>query len=815
MLFCYNFTLASFPMKVTFRVLPALAAALVIASASASPVVPIGNVTSVEAGTQSVRMRTASAQIEVTAYSPSVIRVRIAKGALGRDFSYAVVGKPQQVAATITQDPSQVVLATGLVTARIGKQPFRVTFTTADGKVINQDEPGLGTSWIGDEVTTYKKLQQGERFIGLGEKGGNLDRRGSAYTNWNTDAFGYTNITDPLYASIPFYIGVHGGLGYGIFFDNSYQSDFNFGASNDRFSSFGAQGGEMDYYFIHHPQVAGIIREYTGLTGRMPLPPLWSLGYQQNRYSYYPESEVMRVAQTLREKKIPADGITLDIHYMDAYKLFTWDKARFPDPAGMTAKLAKMGFRTTVIVDPGIKVEKGYGAYERGLKDDIFIKYPDGANYTGEVWPGWCHFPDFTSAAGRDWWRREVRTFANAGVSGLWNDMNEIATWGQKMPNNVLFDFDGEPTTHKEGHNVYGLEMARASYEGMKQATGKRPFMLTRAGFAGLQRYTAIWTGDNTATEEHMLLGVRLLNSLGVSGIPFTGMDIGGFAGSPTQSLYARWIALGAFTPYFRNHAAFGTKSSEPWTHGEQVLESARKYISLRYRLMPYLYSAFHDASVTGEPVMRTLAIDYTHEDKVYHPAYQNQYLFGRAFMVAPFESTKEFGKVWFPEGKWYSLHSDEVDQGGSERIVPLAFGELPVWVKAGSVVAMQSLVQSTAEKPDGTLSLHIYKGDGVNSTTYYEDDGESYAYEKGGYYSRSIGYDGGARRIVIGAAAGSLASKFDKLELVLHGFGEQQSVTVNGRQVRLAPGTTEFSGKAGVLKAVINNDRGEIAVAY
>ncbi|MFD2366582.1 glycoside hydrolase family 31 protein [Pseudoduganella sp. GCM10020061] len=760
-------------------------------------------------------MRTQNAEVELTAYSPSVVRVRIAKGALGRDFSYAVTGKPQVVAATITQDATQLTLSTGLVTARVSKQPFAITFTTIDGKVINQDEPGLGTSWIGEEVTTYKKLQAGERFIGLGEKGGNLDRRGSAYTNWNTDAYAYTKSTDPLYASIPFYIGVHNGLSYGIFFDNSYRTDFNFGASNDRFSSFGAQGGEMDYYFIHHPQTAGIVREYTALTGRMPLPPLWSLGYQQNRYSYYPEAEVMRIAQTLREKKIPADGITLDVHYMDAYKLFTWDKSRFPDPSAMTRRLAAMGFRTTVIVDPGIKIEKGYGAYERGLKDDIFLKYADGSNYSGEVWPGWCHFPDFTAEAGRAWWRKEVRTFADAGVAGLWNDMNEISTWGQAMPNNVLFGFDGAATTHKEGRNVYALQMTRASYEGMKQATGKRPFMLTRAGFAGLQRYTAIWTGDNTATEEHMLLGVRLLNSLGVSGVPFAGMDVGGFSGSPTASLYARWMALGAFTPYFRNHAEFGTRSSEPWTYGDQVLDISRKYIGLRYRLMPYLYSAFHDASATGEPVMRTLAIDYTHDPRVYLSAFQHQYLFGKAFLVAPFESTKEYGKVYFPPGKWYDLHTDEVDEGGRERVVPLSLPVLPVWVKEGSIVPMQSLVQSTSEKPDGTLSLHIWKGEGNSSATYYEDDGESYAYEKGGYYRRMIGYDGAARRITVGAAAGSLASKFGKLELVLHGFGDQKTVTVNGTQVALARGTTEFSGTAGVLKAVINNERGEIAIAY
>lgn len=810
-------------MKTTWNILRAAALALLLTGplgcqfAAAQPVRSPGNVQAVEVDGQQIRLRTDNAWAELTLYSDAVLRVRIDKQKPGRDFSYSVVGAPRTVKADITQDDNQVLISTAVLKVRVSKKPFGITFSTPDGKVISQDEPGLTTSWIGDEVTTYKTIQEGERFIGLGEKTGNLDRRGAAYTNWNTDTFRYVNDADPLYASVPFYIGIHHGLSYGIFFDNSYQSDFNFGASNKRFSSFSAQGGEMNYYFIHHPRVADIIGSYTALTGRMPLPPLWSLGYQQNRYSYYPEAEVMHIARTLREKQIPADGITLDIHYMDAYKLFTWDKTRFPDPDGMTAKLDAMGFKLTVIVDPGIKVEKGYGAYERGLKDDIFIKYADGANYQGEVWPGWVHFPDFSSEKGRAWWRKEVGVYAKTGVAGLWNDMNEISTWGQRMPNNLLFDYDGAPTTHKQGHNIYGLEMTRASYEGMKAATGKRPFMLTRAGFAGLQRYTAIWTGDNRAEEDHMLLGVRLLSSLGVSGVPFTGMDVGGFTGTPTQSLYARWMQIGAFNPYFRNHAASNTKASEPWTFGTDVLDVARNYIGLRYRLMPYLYSAFYDAAESGEPVMRTLAIDYTHEAKVYDPAYQNQYLFGKSFMVAPFESTKEFGKVWFPPGKWYNLHTDAVQQGGREAVQELQLQQLPVYVKESSIVPVQSLVQSTSEKPDGTLALHIYKGDVDSSTIYYEDDGASFAYEKGDYYKRTIGYKAAKRSITLGKVQGKARSKFDKLAVILHGFGDQPALKINGKEVKPAPGKFGFTpeGQVAISSAVTDNQGGMIVISY
>ena len=740
--------------------------------------VNIGDVKNIRISSGQVKIATTTAFADITVYSAGVIRVRIDRQKFADDFSYAVIKKPGTTKSTIKEDAGSIIITTDSLQARISKRPFSIAFYTPEGSLINEDEKGLTTSWAGTEVTSYKKLQEGERFIGLGEKNGNLDRYGSAYTNWNSDVFGYRADQDPLYSTIPFYIGIHHGLNYGIFFDNTYQSDFNFGASNNRFSSFGARDGEMNYYFIYAPAVEGIINAYTNLTGHMHMPPLWSLGYQQNRYSYYPDKEVLRIAQTLREKKIPADGITLDIHYMDSYKLFTWNKERFPDPAGMNAELAKMGFKITVINDPGIKVEKGYAAYENGIKENVFIKYPDGGLYTGQVWPGWCHFADFTTEKGRNWWKTQMKVYTDNGVAGFWNDMNEIATWGQKMPANVIFDYDGHTTTHQQAHNVYGLEMTRASYEGARSLTGKRPFILTRAGYAGLQRYSAMWTGDNRAEDDHMLAGVRLMNSLGLSGVAFTGMDIGGFTGNPSVGLYSRWIQLGAFIPYFRNHTGVNTKSSEPWAYGEEVLEIARNYISLRYRLLPYIYSAFYEASESGMPVMRSLAIDYTHDANIYDTRYQNQFLFGKGILVAPFESTKDFGEIYFPAGKWYSLYTDELQAGAQKKIFQLNMQKMPVFVKAGSIIPMQTLIQSTSEKPADTLFLHVYKGDTANAVVYYEDDGESYNNENGGFYKRTIRYD---NQLTLEKVTGTYASKFNNIKLVLHGFDALQQVKLNG----------------------------------
>jgi alpha-glucosidase len=782
------------------------------------PVQGPGKIKSLRQHGQHLEILTEHAYVDVSVYSPSVVRVRMSLQPLGDDFSYAVVSKPQTTALQLTQTDSVYTLSTDTLDVQIRKAPFAVAFYTKDHKLINEDEPGLSTSWVGTSVTTYKRLQDGERFVGLGEKTGNVDHRGSGFTNWNEDHFGYLADQDPLYASFPFYIGLHHGLAYGIFLDNTYQTDFNFGASNNRFSSFGARGGEMNYYFFYRPSVAGLITAYTQLTGRMSLPPLWSLGYQQNRYSYYPDTEVVRIAATLREKHIPADGITLDIHYMNGYRVFSWDPKRFPDPKGLTAKLQAMGMRLTVIMDPGIKADTAYPYYKSGNAAGVFLHYPDGALYSGQVWPGWSVFTDFTSAAGRQWWRDQVRTYADLGVAGYWNDMNEISTWGQKVPDNVLFDYDGHATTMLQAHNVYGLEMARSSYEGAKAAMGQRPFVLSRSGYAGLQRYSALWTGDNRAEDDHMLAGVRLLQNLGLSGMAFTGMDVGGFTGNPTTELYSRWMQLGAFLPYFRNHTQNNTKSAEPWTFGEDVTDICRDFIDLRYTLLPYIYSTFFEATQDGLPVLRSLAIDYTNEYQIYDPRFQNQFTLGAAILVAPVKPKQDFQKVYLPKGTWYNLYWGSKLSGGQEMVVDLPQRQLPVFIKGGSILPMQSLVQSTSEKPSDTLTVHVYYGTEGGQFVYYEDDGISYGYEQGNYYKRSIRFDAAGHSIVWAPVEGKGSSKFSQIKLVLHGFDSFSGVKVNGVPVTVSSGSVSFitdGSQAPVQTCQFQNTNGKIELVY
>lgn len=751
----------------------------------------LGNLVSIDKNKtkQAFTFKTTNGTAVATIYSPNIIRIRIARQ-FGPELSYAVVGEPIRGNFDYAENDKEFIISTDSLILQITKNPVRFTFKTKDGKIISQDDPAFGTSWVGTEVSTYKVLQDGEKFIGLGEKTGNLNRRGNAYINWNTDNPNYDNNSDPIYASIPFYMGIHHNLNYGIFLDNSYRTIFNFGASSDRFSFFSADGGEMDYYFIYHTKLADIITSYTWLTGRMQMPPMWAMGYQQCRWSYTPDSEVLGIARTFREKNIPIDVIYLDIDYMDAYKIFTWNPKTFSNPQKLLTDLKALNVRTALIVDPGIKVEKGYQAYEEGIKNDYFVKYPDGKFWTAQVWPGWCHFPDFTKPMVRTWWGEKFKGYVDLGVEGFWNDMNEIATWGQQPPSLIEFDHEGNKTTYRQAKNIYGMQMARSTFEGTKKLmNGRRPLIITRAGFAGLQRYTSIWTGDNHATDHHMMLGVRLVNSLGLSGVSFTGSDVGGFQGNATPELFARWITLGAFTPFYRSHSSMNTASAEPWVFGENVEAISRNYIQLRYNLLPYVYCGMRQSTINGLPMNRSLAIDYTFDDKVFDPAFQNQFLFGTSMLVIPVESDKQLVKAYLPEGNWFDFYTDEKFDGKKVINAECPVEKLPVYVKSGSIIPMQSPVMFADQKPSDTLFVHLYKDDGKVdlSFDYYEDDGKTYQFENGDFYLREIIYKTAINEVVFKTKEGKSESKFRKIQLIFHGFVEIENIVkLAGKPVKI-----------------------------
>jgi alpha-glucosidase len=756
----------------------------------------IGNLKSYHKILNGLTGETTNGKFRVIVYNKGVVRITATQANEFEDFSYAIVGEPENQPLEILEHENDLEIKTEYFILKISKIPLRFNFYDYSNNPINEDDPSFGISWNGEQVTSYKKLQDGERFIGLGEKTGPLNRKGNGYQNWNTDNFGYTTSADPLYCTTPFYIGLHHKIAYGIFFDNSYKSFFNFGASNDRFVSYYADAGEMNYYFIHAPTVAGILEYYSFLTGRMEMPPLWSIGYQQCRYSYYPDKEVLNLARTFRDKDIPADTIVFDIHYMDEYKIFTWSKRDFSNPAELLKELQKMGFHVVVMCDPGIKVETGYKAYEDGVKNEVFIKYPDGTFYTGQVWPGWCHFPDFTNPATREWWQEQFKDYINLGVEGFWNDMNEIATWGQMIPENIEMDFEGNKSSMRRGRNLYGFQMARSTYEGAKALLkGKRPFNLSRSAYSGIQRYAAVWTGDNVAYDEHMILGVRLVNSMGLAGIPFTGYDVGGFVGDANNKLFARWVSIGTFSPFFRGHSMINSRDSEPWAYGEEVEQISRNYIKFRYQLLPYIYSLFYEASTTGMPIQRSLAINYTHDSKIYEGLYENQYLFGPFILVVPVESTKDFIKVYFPEGEWFSLYDGKKYLGNNEVIIECPVSRLPVFVKGGALIPMKPVKANTKE-PSDFLILHVYVGSNNCSFTFYEDDGATFEYQNGIFAKRELQLFVDERKIVFEKAEGGFITGLKIVKVVLHGLYNQiEEVRINGRAAGLSKEINQFFG--------------------
>jgi len=714
----------------------------------------IGDIKSYEKTKDGVHFTLSNALFNIYLIDQNIIRFRYTnQNKFSTAPSYAVIrqlpDESKSVQFNFLDKDEYFELSTQELIVRISKSPCRVSIYDPEMNLINEDEKSFGVSFDNDEVRCFKKLFDDEQFYGLGEKTGNLNKRGNQYTMWNSDKPGYTPTEDPLYQSIPFFIGVRQlpdmldkkvRLGsakprqaYGIFLDNSYKSYFNMGASNNRFYWFGAEKGEMDYYFIYGPEIKKVISSYTLLTGRIEMPPMWALGYQQSRWSYFPESTVRNLAKTFRDKNIPCDVIYLDIHYMDEYRVFTWNKERFPQPEKMLNDLSKDGFKIITIVDPGVKADANYFAAKEGLEKDLFVKYPDGEVYQGEVWPSWAYFPDFTKKETREWWGEKNADLLKQGLAGIWNDMNEPAVWGQAFPDIIQFDFEGFGTDHKRIHNVYGLQMARATFEGIKKMFPEnRPFILTRAGFAGIQRYAAVWIGDNVANEDHLRMACTMVQGLGLSGVPFVGSDVGGFMGSPTLGLYNRWMQLGAFTPFYRGHTAYNTNAQEPWVFGEDVENWVRDIIKLRYKLLPFFYNEFYNASQTGLTIMRPMFLNFQNDDECFKTEAQFQYMVGENLLVAPVLSEKEnFKKLYLPEGNWLDWWTNKTFEGIQWVIVEVPANKIPLFVKEGGIIPMQEEQNYVAEKKIEELELRIFPTDS-SAYVLYEDDGITTNYKNG-----------------------------------------------------------------------------------
>lgn len=698
----------------------------------------MGKVSEIVTRPRGARIRAENGYVEIEFFSPEIVRVRMRTGPdFPPPFSYAIDQIDWPAVLLRTQETAEAfIIHTDDLTCRIHKESCRMTFTTADGRVISQDKPGLG--WRDHEVRWTRELPKQEWCYGLGQRASGLNLRGKRLALWNADPQpGYERDADPVYTSIPFYIGLRTDLAYGILWDNPARGYVDLGADRSDEMTFLAEDGELRFYLMMGSTVQGVLKLYTTLTGHMPLPPMWALGFHQSRWGYKSEAEFRALAEEFRQRKLPCDALYFDIDYMDGYRCFTWDRQQFPMMPRLLADLERQGFKSVAIIDPGIKVDENYKVYEDGLRQDVFLKYPNDSLVTAPVWPGKCHFPDFTSARVRAWWAGQLEALTQAGFAGFWTDMNEpsIINFQQNctLPDYVVHDWDGLGQTHVQGgHNVYGMLMARATREGLqKQKPVKRPFVITRAAYAGAQRYASTWTGDNASTWEHLRLNISMVLNAGLSGMAFSGADVGGFMGEPDGELFARWMQLGSLLPFFRVHTAAWTPPQEPWSFGERYETIARRALELRYQLLPYIYSVAVQCAQEGTPIARPLFMADPGDDTL--RTIDDEFMVGDSILAAPvLEAGATERRVYLPRGVWYELDTGKLIDGAQYVTTPAPLERFPVYVRAGKVIPMWPVLQYVGETRLAETRLRVYAGSG--ETTLYEDAGEGLAYKQGEY---------------------------------------------------------------------------------
>ena len=699
--------------------------------------------------------------LEITVLRNSAIRFRYATEEVFQpDFSYAISPDASRGYNKLEskETKTEYLIITSKIKVLVDKKTMRTQISDLEGNIINEDE--LGFHWEenyefgGNSVKMSKITQSAESFYGMGDKATHSNLKGKRVSNWVTDSYAYSKDQDPLYKAIPFYIGLHNNIAYGIFFDNTFRTNFDFAHERRNITSFWADGGEMNYYFFYGPEMSKVVSDYTDLTGTPEMPPLWALGFHQSKWSYFPESNVKKIAAKFRSLKIPCDAIYLDIDYMDGFRCFTWDKKKFPDPKAMIQDLYKDGFKTVVMIDPGIKVDKDYWVYQEAIKNDYFCKRGDGPLMRGKVWPGECSFPDFTNPKVREWWAGLYKELmSETGAHAVWNDMNEPAIMevpSKTAPLDTRHDFDGHPCSHRKAHNIYGTQMVRATFEGVKKYVyPKRPFVITRAAYAGAQRFCSTWTGDNVATWEHLWIANVQVQRMCMSGMSFVGSDIGGFAEQPNGELFARWIQLGVFHPFFRVHSSGDHGDQEPWSFDKEVTNIVRKFIELRYQLLPYLYTMFWKYSNDNIPMLKPL-VYYDQEDTQTHFR-TDEFIFGEQILVCPVQEPNALGRrMYIPKGKWHNFWTGEVVEGGMEKWVAADIDKIPIFIKEGAIIPKYPVQQYVGEKDIEELILEVYYKYGIERSAVYEDAQDGYDYTKGSYSLRNFKLNGKENELII-----------------------------------------------------------------
>ncbi|MBU2649702.1 MAG: DUF5110 domain-containing protein [Bacteroidetes bacterium] len=742
---------------------------------------PIGHFREFSFSSRSLEIEGDNGQIILTHYAPDIIRVRVSDANINDWKSYAVILEPSGE-FQFRFNSKVLILTTDSLKIEIEKYPLHIRIFTYDNKLVTEHYFGLTISWLGGVVSQYHRLFQDEIFLGLGDQPGSLNRRGQYFEN-NGIVESPENGISGFGSFIPFFLGIHDSLTYGIFLDHTGRSSFNFGAgTDDQYYSFSSSDGTLDYYFIWGKSVKSILSKFTALTGKMEMPPLWALGYHHSRQGYSSNQQVIRTAEEFREKGFPADIYCLDMFSTRDFEVFTWDPKRFDHPSVLTGTLKDAGFRTSMQVDAGVRINPGFDIYQDGINHDHFIKYPGGLPYTGNTKAGRCHFPDLTNRETYSWWKGHFKSLADAGVRSICFDPNtKIVRQMGGIPDIIELDGDGTTTSMMKVRNLYYLMMASSAYEAMKtHLKNERSLVLAHNAYAGIQRYAATWNGFILPGEDIMLEGVRRICSMGLSGVPLCGSDIGGSSGIVSPSLYLRWLNIAIYNPIFINTFDADAPEQMPWSYGEKTEAIARNIFNKRYSLLPYIYSSLYESNQSGIPLARSLAIEYPFDLTIYAKSFENQFQLGKNLLIIPAYSDEKITRVYLPEGNWFFANNDRYYTGPCEIMVACPVDSIPVFVREGSIIPMQSPVISCLDSPSDTLSIHIYAGNNQNSFTYYEDDGYSYNYQKGNYYKRIIDFNPHERLLHFHKSTGTYSSRFKKLKLVFHGFVKTVWMEIN-----------------------------------
>jgi alpha-glucosidase len=776
-------------------------------------------------------------QLRVDVLRSDLLRFKISRaGAFDESPSFAVCVDPLERVPPFgvehAGDGRTVRLTTDDVVLTLGLDPFRIDVHRHDGSVVLEtaaDDDGRYWPYatFNDAFTIRRRCREEDAIFGLGEKTGQHNRRGRDYTMWNIDALdphasaeftagrskddprsdrtstGY----DPYYITIPFFYhqAKPAGAMSASFIDNGYRGYYDFTGRTDYAIHF--SGGQYTEYVFAGPDMARILEGYTWLTGRLRPPPLWSLGYHQCRWFRYDQDAVEAVGRRHRALDIPCDALWLDIEYMDGYRVFTWDRDRFPDPPAMLARLGADGFQVVTIIDPGVKHEPGYRVFDEGVERDVLCRTEGGDVYIGQVWPGNTAFPDFVTEAGRTWWAELNAAHARSGVAGIWNDMNEPAT-GSVESSRMRFDHGRY--SHEKYHNQYALLMAMGTVAGLLDARpDRRPFVLSRAGFAGIQRVAANWMGDNLSRWDHLWMSIPMAMGLGVSGQAFVGADVGGFAGDSEPELFLRWMQYATLTPFCRNHTEIGSAEQYPWSFGGLVQDLVRAAIRLRYQLLPYLYACFIQAAETGAPVQRPLVFD--HQYDALASDIDDEYLLGPDLLVAPVLAPGTTARqVYLPDGQWYDWHTGDPVGGRRWVVAATPMDRIPIYARGGSVIPMwPEAPPSAAGHQPSAIELHLFVPDDgglVHHSTLQEDDGSTFGADDGARYRTTFALRRRGEHLHLdGRTEGDGFPEFRRTQLVLHLHGAGASaVLVDGRRATITDGVVPIANAGTSFEADI-----------